>query len=120
MTEFSRAVREIAGLDASQIPETEMEELFRVVDADESGAIDAAELRNEAAIRPWRRSSGISTSLRFEDDFVGICDRIVHIFVNCVRGGPGSGQGGHHFQRPGSHSAGNPSGRDGSTEFLLA
>ena len=45
MAEFSRAVREIAGLDASQIPETEMEELFRVVDADESGAIDAAELR---------------------------------------------------------------------------
>ena len=39
MDEFSRAVREIAGLDASQIPETEMEELFRVVDADESGAV---------------------------------------------------------------------------------
>jgi Ca2+-binding EF-hand superfamily protein len=42
--EFTRAVREECQLTEDAVPDTEIEELFGVIDADQSGAIDADEL----------------------------------------------------------------------------
>ena len=44
LDEFTRAVREECQLNKQAVPDNEIAELFGVIDADQSGAIDAEEL----------------------------------------------------------------------------